>query len=754
MARPAIWRRPWLLPTCMGIVGIGLSLLAFEVSERAEERRVHGLLDLRSEWRVRDIEAKVRRAGGAVENVAIALTANAPLDPERFHRLAQRVRHGLVHVNSIQWAPRVRRDEVAAFERSAQDMGLKDYRLFEVGPDFQRTALSERDEYFPVLFEVRFQGHRRAQGLSLGKFDGRRIPMEQARRTGEPVATMPVRPIGPRAQTLVFLLFWPVYEGIGMPRTEEDRWAELRGYALGNYDIATLLTEAMRDTPNFTETIRFRIAASHGADTDAEPTVIYSPASQSAELPDNAVLPAVAPAVSIARHFDVFGQHWDLTIDYPETVVDDMRSQAPYGWLLAGLLLSASVSMFVYRERSRAATIQALVAERTAALERTSAQLHQAQKMEAIGNLTGGLAHDFNNLLSVIIGNLDLLIERSQKDPESATLAKAALAAGMRGAELNRRLLAFARRQPLQPQLTDVNELVSGMTALLARILEEHIQVTLVTAPDLWKAMVDPAQLSAVVANLATNARDAMPKGGTLTIETRNIHLDADYVTLNPEATVGDYILIEMTDSGTGIAPEVLPHVFEPFFTTKPAGRGTGLGLSMVFGFVRQSHGHIKVYSEVGRGSTFRVYLPRAAAPTVMPEEPPPAAAPAGGRQRRILVVEDNADVRAIVTRQLRSLGHVVVEAEHADAALAVLRDPGASFDLLFTDVVMPGGMDGHGLAKAARALRPSLLVLLSSGYPGSAMSNGSVLGAGQYFLGKPYRRNQLAEKLNAIFGS
>ena len=375
-------------------------------------------------------------------------------------------------------------------------------------------------------------------------------------------------------------------------------------------------------------------------------------------------------------------------------------------------------------------------------------QLAQAQKMEAIGNLTGGMAHDFNNLLGVIIGNLDVLRGLKKADEDVVELAGEALDAALRGADLTRRLLAFARRQPLRPERTEVNELVEGITTLLRRTLGEHIEVTMELAPELWPAVADPAQLESSLTNLAFNARDAMPNGGRLMITTGNRQLDADYSAQHPEVTPGDYAMIEVSDTGTGISTEVASRIFEPFFTTKGRDKGTGLGLSMVFGYMKQSGGHINVYSEVGIGTTFRLYLPRAGL-DIATGIRAPAASIALGRGETVLAVEDNAALRRIVVRQLRELGYRVLEAENASAALAVLeRD---AVDLLFTDIVMPGEIAGFELARIALKRWPSLRVVLTSGFPEAKIAGNLDTAAVARLLSKPYRKEDLAHALREV---
>lgn len=380
------------------------------------------------------------------------------------------------------------------------------------------------------------------------------------------------------------------------------------------------------------------------------------------------------------------------------------------------------------------------------------AQLHQIQKMEAIGNLTGGLAHDFNNLLAIIIGNLDLLEEATPPlSAFSGELVANATAAALRGAELTRHLLAFSRQQPLEPKRFDVNERVDGMMRLLDRLLGDDIVSTFAPAAEVWPVVADPVQLESALANLAANARDAMPTGGRFVVETRNVHLDGDYAVGNPEVLVGDYVVIEVSDSGAGMPPEVLSRVLEPFFTTKEVGKGTGLGLSMVYGFIKQSGGHLKIYSEVGRGTTIRIYLPRAKVDGKPPakDEPAPVVDPATP-SRTVLVVDDNEEVRRMVVRQLERSGHVTREACDGRQALEVLEaHPG--IDLLLTDMVMPGGMTGPELARAAKERYPGIKVLFTSGFPLSMMNDGT-LAPDDVLLSKPYRPHELQRKIVEVF--
>jgi PAS domain S-box-containing protein len=375
-------------------------------------------------------------------------------------------------------------------------------------------------------------------------------------------------------------------------------------------------------------------------------------------------------------------------------------------------------------------------------------QLRQSQKMESVGQLTGGIAHDFNNMLTVITGTIDILTDAVSGKPELVAIAKLISEAADRGAELTGHLLAFARKQPLQPREIDANALMIESEKLLRRTLGEQVEIDLRLENDVWPALIDPSQLTSALLNLAVNARDAMPDGGKLTLETKNVVLDQGYARTNAEVQAGDYVMVAVSDTGDGIPEAIRQKIFEPFFTTKEVGRGTGLGLSMVYGFVKQSGGHIKVYSEEGYGTTFKLYLPRASARAEAIAEASQESAIEGGTET-ILVVEDDALVRGAVTTRLQNLGYKTLAAANAAEALAIA-DIGAQFDLLFTDVIMPGTMNGRQLAEEMAKRRTSLKVLFTSGYTENAIIHHGRLDPGVLLLAKPYRNMELARMLRS----
>jgi CheY-like chemotaxis protein len=363
--------------------------------------------------------------------------------------------------------------------------------------------------------------------------------------------------------------------------------------------------------------------------------------------------------------------------------------------------------------------------------------------MEAVGQLVGGIAHDFNNLLTVITGTIDLLAEGVAEKPQLLSIARLIGEAADRGAELTGHLLAFARKQPLQPHDTDINGLVTAAQGLFRRALGEQIEIEAILEESAWPALVDPTQLTTALLNLAINARDAMPNGGKLTLETKNVVLDESYAGMNRDVQPGNYVMIAVSDTGNGIPEAIRDRVFEPFFSTKAVGKGTGLGLSMVYGFVKQSSGHIKIYSEEGHGTTIKLYLPRcdllSEPATAMALEPP-----IEGGSETVLIVEDDPLVLTYVTARLKNLGYRTLQAANAAEALAIA-ERGFHFDLLFTDVIMTGIMNGRQLADEMARRRPGIKVLFTSGYTEDAIVHHGRLDPGVLLLAKPYRNAELA---------
>jgi signal transduction histidine kinase/CheY-like chemotaxis protein len=445
------------------------------------------------------------------------------------------------------------------------------------------------------------------------------------------------------------------------------------------------------------------------------------------------------------------------------TAAADLRST----WLMIGLSLSAVavglVGWLAIRNANRRlievtlardalTDINARLKSEAASRQIAEAQMRQLQKIEAVGQLTGGIAHDFNNMLAIIFGSLDIAKRRltGAEDARIGNCIDNAIEGAQRASQLTSRLLAFSRRQPLSPQALDINKLVGGMSELLRRSIGEHLRIETVLAGGLWRSYIDPAQLEQALMNLCVNARDAMPGGGSLTVETSNAYLDEAYAAEHAEVTAGQYVLVSVTDTGTGMPAQVTERAFDPFYTTKGVGKGTGLGLSQVHGFVKQSNGHVKIYSEPGNGTTIKLYLPRfygeGASADSRPEAQPAGELPRARDGEIILVVEDETRVRHATVDSLRELGYAVVHASDGTQALTLLAlQP--RIDLLFTDIIMPG-MNGRQLADRAQEQRPDLKVLYTTGYTKNAIVHNGVLDAGVAMLPKPFTIGQLANSV------
>jgi signal transduction histidine kinase/CheY-like chemotaxis protein len=451
---------------------------------------------------------------------------------------------------------------------------------------------------------------------------------------------------------------------------------------------------------------------------------------------------------------------------YEGAALQDRYARTDYleGWLrigsfsaLAGILVLA---FYVVRLSNRrfleVAAAQEELTRKNAALmreietrEKAESQVRQMQKMEAVGQLTGGIAHDFNNMLAVITSAMNLVQRKlARGDHDIGKFIEATVDAASRAAGLTQRLLAFSRQQPLAPQVVDANRLVAGMSDLLHRTLGGSIRIETVLAGGLWRTHADPSQLENAILNLAVNARDAMDENGRLTVETANAYLDDAYAAAHAEVRAGQYVMIAVTDTGSGMSPEVIAKAFEPFFTTKPTGKGTGLGLSQVFGFIKQTGGHVKIYSEPGEGTTVKLYLPRHFGDEQIQQA---RALPAQTQQptETILVVEDDERVRSATVDAMRELGYTVVHAGGGQQALQKLAD-NPTVALMFTDIVMPG-MNGRRLADEAAKLRPGLKVIFTTGFTKNAVVHNGALDHDVHFLAKPFTLEQLAAKLREL---
>jgi PAS domain S-box-containing protein len=462
------------------------------------------------------------------------------------------------------------------------------------------------------------------------------------------------------------------------------------------------------------------------------------------------------PEEIIGKHFSIFYSEADRQNALPAQVIATAGRTGKYaaeGWRVRkdGSTFWASVTVNAIQspegELLGFAKVTRDLTERRAAEQR----LGQAQKMEAIGQLTGGIAHDFNNLLTVISGNIEALQRRLPQDTDDnlRRLTDAALRGTMRAALLTQQLLAFSRRQALEPKPVSVNTLITGITEMLRRTLGESILIESVLAGGVWPTFADANQLESALLNLAVNARDAMPAGGKLTIEAANVHLDEDYSAL-AEVAPGQYVGIFLSDTGTGMTPEVIAKAFDPFFTTKEVGQGTGLGLSQVHGFIKQSGGHIKIYSEVGSGTTVKMYLPRYFPADSVKQAPSAAASVPQGKGETILVVEDEPDVRSFTVEMLRELGYRVIEAPDSASGLRSL-EAHREINLLFTDIGLPGAMNGRQLAEEAQRRRASLKVLFTTGYARNAIVHHGRLDPGVQLILKPFTYQALAAKLRRV---
>jgi len=746
----------WATPALVIAAGIAVSLLGFFAAQHAERLRHEADFEEQAARRLVHLQDAINVHVTLLRSIAGLYAASDFVTREEFKTFVSNQPRAQFGNAYLEWVPRVpaqRREEVDAEARAE---GFADFRIWPAGPESEPQT-RDRD-YFPIFYVEPSAANAGDLGYDLASDPARLRALDRARDSGKPAVTgrLTIAP-GPASDPAVVIAF-PIYRMKTPPATVAGRRLGLMGFAVGHFQIEKLVNAGARSGGPFLQDIYIY-------DENAvapEPRLFYfSPSRRNtgpvAPLPEDKVLS---------------GYHWAGVVEVPARKWTVVFRPAPgyfgmwgggIAWmtLALGLVLTFLVAGYERRRTIHSRRIERLAADLSvshaqlkseiAERKEAEARLRQSQKVEAVGQLTGGVAHDFNNLLTVIIGNLEIAREKLRGDDALAESIQSALTAAVRGASLTQRLLAFARRQVLEPEVLDLNEVVAVIEELLRRVLGESIQIRIAFGKRLWLALADRNQIESALLNLAINARDAMPEGGLLTIETHNASLDSDYARRNDEVEPGDYVVLAVTDTGRGMQSDVLRQAIEPFFTTKEPGKGTGLGLSSVYGFAKQSGGHLKLYSEAGRGTTARLYLPRAKASQAAGLGTNTGAAARGGRES-ILVVEDEPHVREVAVRHLSEEGYRVLEADQAPAALAVIDSHRGEIDLLLTDVVLAGGMNGRGLATEAVKRVPGLKVLYMSGYGQDTVGQEDRQGPDVVLLQKPFLKSELLKAVRGAF--
>jgi signal transduction histidine kinase/CheY-like chemotaxis protein/sensor domain CHASE-containing protein len=656
-----------------------------------------------------------------LEQLERAFTGPAPVSRADFQHLAKNLLRRFSTIQAVKWAPRIDLSQRAAFE-AAQQTDLPGFEIREVDAAGQRRRAKERDRYYPVTYVEPLAGNEQIVGFDLFSETGRRAAVEETIKTERVTATPPIRLVQEKGDQPGILALLGVHDGANGP---------------GVVSVALRMG-------TFMSGILAPVSSVLGARVIdlGEGKVLYSDLSLSSDgVPYNEI-------------FAFGGRLYRVETEPTASYLKDHRRWQSGAVLIAGVISTGLLGALLLLSTGYARRIEKEVDDRTRDLEsinrrlqlevkereRAEAALHQAQRMETIGRLTGGIAHDFNNLLTVVSGNAELLHDDALDD-RAARRASAIRRAADQGERLTRQLLVFSRRQMLQPEPVDLRERTREISEMLSRSLREDIEVSVEIPRDLWPVFVDPAEFELALLNLGVNARDAMPNGGRFRVAARNLSFSGnDGVTKD---LAGDFVAVTLSDTGTGMTPEVQARAFEPYFTTKEVGGGSGLGLSQVYGFARQSGGVARIESEIGRGTSISLYLPRATKTSIAPpstvHDSVKAAVPA-----RLLLVEDDVEVAQATTELLQEIGLQVIWARDGKAALATFeRDP--TIEMVMSDIVMPGGMSGLDLGRALRQNHPELPVLLTTGYSQYAPQ---VVEEGFILVEKPYHRDVLARSI------
>ncbi|MBI5366634.1 MAG: CHASE domain-containing protein [Planctomycetes bacterium] len=798
------------LPVLLALVfGVGLAVAAFLIARSWERDATASAFTLAAKDRVSALRATLRSYLEQMETLGEFHASTPAFSREGWKTFVAPKLKRHPGISSLEWIPRVPDARRAESEEQARRDGYPDFHITRRLRQGVMVPAEPSAEYFPVYFQEPLVGGGIALGFDLGSEPKRREALERARDRGGVIVTDRIILVEETSHRFSVLLFRPVYERGAAPATPEERRAALAGFVLGVFRIGDLVEEALAHLePQGVEVTLFDASA------NAADRYLYHSGKRLGRVPGPFLPDGVTAGperLEFAATLEMGGHDWRTVVTPAPEFGAEVRHTLSWG-LLAGLLLSTA-ALFAHLvgelrrserierqvsertaeirqvnasleqaigERARAEdrlrvahdALEVRVAERTAELTRTNELLRleieerrrleerlvQSQKMESIGRLAGGVAHEFNNLLTAVLGYADLAAdELHDGDPIKSYLVYIRQGAE-RGAALTQQLLAFARKQLTQPKRVDPNAVMIRMEGLLRHLLAENIELVTAWGPGIWPVQVDPGQFEQVVLNLVMNARDAMPGGGRLTLETANVTLgDGQEVGKQEEVVPGPYVMLAVGDSGVGMSPEVIGKLFEPFFTTKGPDRGTGLGLATCYGILRQNRGYIAVTSEAGKGSVFRAYLPRLEESA--PEGPGargaaagavPAGSAAGRGTETLLLVEDAALVRAMAAAGLRKHGYRVLEAAGGEEALRVAEAHGDGIDLLVTDVVMQR-MGGRELADRMVRQRPGLRVLYMSGYTRESIGAPGLPAGGIRLLQKPFEVQHLVCKVREV---
>jgi signal transduction histidine kinase len=745
-----------------------LTIGLFAWVNATEQSGIRAEFEERSKKAALAVQSKLDAAVHRVHSLADLYTSVPEVDRSTFSTFARRTLELNPEIHSLSWNPRVAGPDRDSFERHAREAGYPGFRIVEKNPGGRPAPAPPREEYIVVLHAEPPGSDGIPAGYDVASDPRGRAALRRASETGRPSATGRVKLAREKGDEDGILVFIPVYSSGQAPTGMEDRRRDLRGFAIGALRVNEILRGAL--------------------DPDADPNVRVEVRDEAASDPDRVLWsngpPATGavtnlPALQIEREpvglvesgrIEVGGRAWSIVCRATAPYLVHAHTWRPWITLAGGMLFMGLLAAFLLVVTGKAVIIERFGAERAAELStanlslqreidvrkqaqeelvRKESELRQAQKMEAVGRLAGGIAHDFNNLLTAILGYGNLMDAKlGAASPLREELAEI-LKAGARATDLTRQLLAFSRRQILVPKVLDLNAVVDEMGNILRRLIGEHIELITRAQPDLGRVRADRSQVEQVIMNLAINARDAMPKGGRLMIETRDVNLDEHYAGTHPEIRPGPYVMLAVTDSGQGMDVETQAKIFEPFFTTKERGKGTGLGLSTVYGIVKQSGGHVAVYSEPGQGSVFKVYLPRVEGRAEARKAPADESAPQGGSET-VMVVEDEESVRSLICSVLKAAGYEVFSAGNGPEALEEFRKTSKPVHLLITDIVMPG-MYGRELAGILTAAHPGLRVLFVSGYTENGVLRPGGLDEGAAFLSKPFLPETLMRAVREV---